>query len=85
MSYGRKNSAKVLGSIFGLIVVSAIAIWQFYLFATFRNADGIVDLQGGTYHLWLAIGMAVLACIAGFFVSLVFVRHDTDDELHITS
>lgn len=85
MSYVRKNSASVRGLIFGVIVLTAIAIWQFYLFATFRNEDGIVDVEGGTSHLWLAIGMAILACIASFFIFLVFVRHDTDDELHITS
>jgi len=85
MSYARKNSAKVLGSALGVAVVAAIAMWQFYLFVTFRDAKGTIDVEGGTGHLWWAIAMAVFACIAGFFVFSVFVRHDTDDELHITS
>ncbi|MEK6279846.1 MAG: hypothetical protein AABN95_05785 [Acidobacteriota bacterium] len=85
MSYARKNMKNVLGSIVGVIVVAAIAIWQFYLFVTFEGAGGTQDGQGGTHHLWWAIAMAVLACGAGFLVFSVFVRHDTDDDLHITS
>ena len=79
MSYARKNLKNVIGSMIGVIVVTAIAIWQFYLFATFPG------VQGGTGHLWWAIAMAVLACGTAFLVFSVFVRHDTDDDLHITS
>ena len=85
MSYARKNMKNVLGSIVGVIVVAAIAIWQFYLFVTFESAGGTQDGQVGTHHLWWSIAMAVLACGAGFLVFSVFVRHDTDDDLHITS
>lgn len=85
MSYVRKNSVKVLGSVVGLILAVAIGLWQFYQFVTFTDPKGVVDLQGGTGHLWWAIAMAVFACIAGFYVFSVFARHDTDDELHITS
>ena len=79
MSYARKNMKNVAGSIIGVVVVASIAIWQFYLFVTFKN------VQGGTSHLWWAIAMAVLACGAAFLVFSVFVRHDTEDDLHITS
>jgi apolipoprotein N-acyltransferase len=79
MSYARKNLKNVMGSIGGVIAVGAIAVWQFYLFVTFKS------VQGGTSHLWWAIAMAVLACGAAFLVLSVFVRHDTDDDLHITS
>jgi hypothetical protein len=85
MSYGRKNSSKVFASIAGIMGIAAIGVWQFYRFVTFTNEQGVLDLQGGRGHLWLAIAMAVLACIASFFVFSVFMRHDTDDELHITS
>jgi hypothetical protein len=85
MSYGRKNSTKVFASIAGIMGIAAIGVWQFYRFVTFTNEQGVLDLQGGRGHLWLAIAMAVLACIASFFVFSVFMRHDTDDELHITS
>jgi hypothetical protein len=47
MSYVRKSLANVLGSIAGVIVVAAIAVWQFYQFVTFRDARGILDSQGG--------------------------------------
>ena len=79
MSYAKKNLKNVAGSIIGVIVVAAIAIWQFYLFVTFKN------LQGGTSHLWWAIAMALVACGIAFGLFSVFVRHDTDDDLHITS
>jgi Kef-type K+ transport system membrane component KefB len=79
MSYARKNLKNVTGSIVAVIVVAAIAIWQFYLFVTFNS------VEGGSSHLWWAIAMAVIACGAAFLVFLVFVHHDTEDELHITS
>lgn len=79
MSYAKKNLKNVMGAILAVIVVGAIAIWQFYLFVTFKSVDG------GSGHLWWAIAMTVLACGAAFLVLSVFVRHDTDDELHITA
>ncbi len=78
MSYATKNLKNVVGSIVGLVVVAAIGIWQFYTYVTFK------DLEGGTVHLLLAIVMAVFACFMGFLVFSIFLRHDTDDELHIT-
>lgn len=79
MSYAKKNLRNVTGSIIGLFIVSALAVWQFYLFVVSKSADG------GTAHLWWAIAAAVLACVVGFLVFSVFVRHDDDDDLHITS
>ncbi|MGH9872739.1 MAG: hypothetical protein ACRD9S_09760 [Pyrinomonadaceae bacterium] len=78
MSYAKKNLKNVIGSIIGVIVVSAIAIWQFYAFVSFKDA------QGGTSHLWWAIAMAILAFGSAFLVFSALVRHDTDDDLHIT-
>ena len=77
MSYARKNLKNLTGSIVGVIVVASLAVWQFSLFVT--------TVQGGTSHLWWAIAMAVLACGVMFLVLSIFVRHDTDDDLHITS
>jgi hypothetical protein len=79
MSYAKKNLKNVAGAIVAVVVVAAVAIWQFYLFVTLEGA------QSGSGHLWWAIAMAVLACVAAFLVFSVFVRHDTDDDLHITS
>jgi hypothetical protein len=75
------------GVVAGLALMSlaVIAIWQFSLFVTFTNAQGLRDAQGGTIHLWGAIGAALIACIIGFLVFSVFVRYDKANEMHITS
>jgi H+/Cl- antiporter ClcA len=80
-----KSPGSVLAVVIGLISIAAIAIWQFYLFVTFKDSQGLVDVQGGTHHLWWAIGAALVACIAGFLVFSVFVRYDKANEMHITS
>ncbi len=67
------------------MAIVATAIWQFYLFATFKDAQGLFDAQGGTSHLWWAIGLGLVACIIGFAVFSVFLRYDKSDEMHITS
>ncbi len=85
MSYARKNLKNVTGAIAGVGVLAAIAVWQFYLFVTFSGTTGTGNAQGGTSHLWVAVVMAVFACGAAFLVFSVFVRHDDDDDLHITS
>ncbi len=85
MSYARKNSKNVMGAIVGIVVIAAVAVWQFYLFATFETASGVREAGNGTAHLWWAITMAVLACVASFLVFSVFMRHDHADDLHITT
>jgi hypothetical protein len=85
MSYARKNLKNVMGAIAGVFVLAAIAVWQFYLFVTFNGTAGGGNAQSGASHLWWAVAMTVFACGATFLVFLVFVRHDTDDDLHITS
>ena len=69
----------------GLMVLAAIAAWQFYLFASFKDATGLVDLQGGKLHLWLAIGVAVMVCVGGFFFFSKLLRYDKQSEMHITT
>ncbi len=85
MSYVRKNSSKIAASILGVVAVLALSMWQFHLFVTFKDSSGLLDAQGGTIHLWWAIAMALFACLTGFFVFSVFMQHDTNDDLHITS
>jgi hypothetical protein len=81
----RKSLSNVLSAVIGVTAIAAVALWQFYLFATFKTSHGVVDVQGGTIHLWWAIGAAMIACLAGVLVFSVFLRHDKDDELHITA
>ena len=81
----KKSGTKTLMAVIGLAALGAVAAWQFYLFAVFKNADGVVDIQGGTVHLWLAIGTAFIVCIAGFFLFSRFLRYDKRNEIHITS
>jgi hypothetical protein len=83
--YQRTNLKIRLVWVIGLAAVAAFAAWQFYLFAVFKDATGVTDLQGGTVHLWLAIGTALLVCIGGFFLFSRFRRYDARDEMHITA
>ena len=76
---------KTLMAVIGLAALGAFAALQFYSFAAFKNADGVVDVQGGTVHLWLAIGSALVMCVAGFFLFSGFLRHNRRNEIHITS
>ena len=75
---------KVL-SLVGLAALAAVAAWQFYVFATFKDTAGAVDTQGGSLHLWLAIGLAVVVCVGGFFLFSKLLRYDNQHEMHITS
>jgi len=79
MTYVRQNKKNVAGSIFLMMVLTSIAGWQFYRFVTFA------DTHGGMGHLLWAIAMLTCACIVGFLVSSVFLRHDTDETMHINS
>jgi len=83
--YIKNRFAKILMAVIGLAALGAIAAWQFYLFAVFKDAKGVVDVQGGTVHLWLAIGIALIVCVGGFLLFSRFVRYDKRNEMHITS
>ena len=76
--------ARIL-TLLGLAIFAAIAAWQFYLFAAFRGTDGVVDVQGGTIHLWVAIGIGLVTCVGAFFLISSFRRYDRRNEMHITS
>ena len=85
MSNIKKSGTNVLAMAAAVIALGAAAVWQFYRFATFKDSEGVVDLQGGTHHFWWGLGAALLACVIGIFVFSVILRYDKDDELHITS
>ena len=76
-----KNLIDILTWVIGL-AATGYAIFQYYLFATFKNPQGVTDVQGGTTHLWLAIGATVVAfaCALIFFVR----RVNKEEEIHIT-
>ena len=82
--YRKNRTAKIL-AVIGLAALAAIAAWQFYLFVVFKDAQGAVDVQGGTLHLWLAVGIALLVCVGGLFLFLGVLQYDKRDEIHITS
>jgi RNase P/RNase MRP subunit POP5 len=83
--YIRKSLTNVLASVAGVLAIASVAVWQFYLFLTFKTSHGVVEVQRGAIHLWLAIGAVLIACLAGFLVFSVFLRYDKNDELHITA
>jgi hypothetical protein len=75
------KSIKDVLSILIAIAAAIFAIYQFYLFETFKS-NGVTDVQGGTNHLWLAIGSAIVAVVAGI---IYFSGHvNKEEEIHIT-
>jgi Kef-type K+ transport system membrane component KefB len=81
----RKSRKNLASAIIAVMSVAFIAVWQFYLFVTFKNTNGGLDAQGGIEHLWWAIGLGLLACATAFLFFSVFLRYDRNDEMHITS
>ena len=69
----------------GVVVIALAAIWQFYVFVTFKNTAGVPDLQGGKAHLWWAISLGVLAFIGSFLILSTSMQYDRRSEMHITS
>lgn len=65
------------------LLMAVIAAWQFYLFAAFKDSQGVLEAKGGTLHLWLAVGAAVTGCLCAF--AGIFRRINKTEELHITS
>lgn len=82
MSLNGKSLSGVLLWAVGL-AAAAVAVWQFYLFAAFRDALGALDAQGGGFNLWLAVGAAAVACACVCFG--IFGRINQTEEFHITS
>jgi len=80
----KNNLAKLL-AVIGLALLAAVAAWQFYVFVVFTDVNGVADVQGGRIHLWIAIAIAVVTCIAAVFFISKFLRYDRRDEMHITS
>lgn len=81
----RNILSKRFAAIIGLALAAAVAAWQFYLFVVFRDINGVADAQGGRTHLWVAIGIALMTCLASIFLISKFLRYDRRSEMHITS
>lgn len=81
----QKTGKNLLPALIGVTSFAAVAVWQFYVFVTFKDEAGLVDVQGGRLHLWVAVGLGLIACIAAFLILSVLLRHDRSDEMHITS
>lgn len=77
-----KNTRNILLWTVGLLM-AAIATWQFYLFVAFRDSQGFLEAQGGSFHLWMAIGAAIVTCLCAFFG--IFRHINKTEEIHITS
>ena len=72
-------------ALIGLAALAIVGAWQFYLFAAFSDGTRVGDVQGGTIHLWVAIGIALIVCVGGFFLISRLLRYDSRNEIHITS
>jgi uncharacterized membrane protein YdcZ (DUF606 family) len=81
----RSNKTKIASAAAAAISLLLIALWQLNLFLLQSSADGQLDAQAGTNHLWWAVGSGVLASIIVFSVFSVLVHLDGDDEKHIVS
>ena len=72
MSY----KSKFVAAVIGLVVMAIVASRQLFLFAVFRDAQGLLDSQGGKYHLWLAFSAGIAACVAGGLMYRFFLLHE---------
>jgi len=84
LNYSIKNHNKFWPSVTAVPILLIFAAWQFYRFATFKGLDGVTDLQGGRFHLMIAVLATLLAAVAGFFVIYVLRQQDDRNDLHIT-
>lgn len=76
MSYIKKRHIQFVASVVGMFVMAIIASRQLYLFVAFRNEQGLLDTQGGRYHLWVASGAILMAAIAAGLMFLFFLGRE---------
>ena len=84
MRYIKMRKTKFVAAAVGLFVMAIAASRQLYLWVVFRTPQGLLDTQGGRYHLWLAIGAVVMACIAAGFMFLFFLYDAKRNDLRVT-
>lgn len=78
---------KIMRSLlFPFMAIAALAsLWQFYFFVWFRNGEGVFDPQGGTFHLVLAFGSAILACALAASLFFTAINRAKDNVIRINS
>ena len=79
MKYIKPSLTKFVVASVAMLVMAIAASRQLYLFVAFRNADGLLDTQGGKYHLWLAAGATLIAAIAACLMFLFFLSHGKNE------
>ena len=84
MSYIKQSQIKFVAAMVGMLVMAIIASRQLYLFVVFRNADGLLDPQGGRYHLWLAAGAILIAAIAACLMFLFFLGRGKSERPEVS-
>jgi hypothetical protein len=76
-----KSMLDILTWVIGL-PATVFAVYEYIKFAQYEKAPGIVDVEGGTHHLWWAIAATVIALICAL---IFFVRRvNKEEEIHIT-
>ncbi len=81
MSFINRRLIRVMAAVVGMFAMAMIASRQLYLFSVFRDASGILDPQGGAQHLWLAIGAALIACLAGGLMFFFMLRRGGKEDV----
>ena len=80
MSYIKKSQTKFVAAAVGMLAMAILASRQLYLFVMFRNPQGLLDSQGGRYHLWLAMGAILMGCVAACLMFLFFLGHGKSEQ-----
>lgn len=70
MSY----TSKFVAAVIGLLIMAIVASRQLFLFTVFRDAQGLLDAQGGRYHLWLAVSASIAACTSAALMFYFFLQ-----------
>lgn len=70
------SMSKFVAALVGMLVMLIVTSRQLFLFAGVQRSSGLLDSLAGRFHLWLAIGASVAACIAGSLMFRFFSRHE---------
>ena len=74
---------KFVAAVMSVLALALAASRQFYLFVVFRDAQGVPDTGGGMYHFRLAVGMTLLGCLAGGWMSFLYLRNEPASDARV--